>query len=186
MSKNTNRNRQDTMSTQLPEWANNKPWWKLDKMTCLFLGGLILMNIAFFLSPESLDAFANFFKRVFDIRRWPWWYFIVVVLTGWFIWKWREFYTGVKDDEYDELDYVYIARYMRMNVVVGFDLWLLVFCHAGGMLSRFYYVTKQWFGYNQYSHLALILFVGAIVLGGTTFYVVKDWLTAELGKRGRL
>lgn len=169
---------------QVKGTVNSGPWWKLDKMTGLFLGGLVLMNIAFFLSPDSLDAFANCFKRIFDIRRWPWWYFIVVGLTGWFIWKWYEFYQGAKDDAYNDLDYVYIARFMRMNVVVGFDLWMLVFCHAGGLFPKFYYATKQWFGYNQYSHLALLLFVGAIILGGTTFYVVKDWILAELGKRG--
>lgn len=186
MNKNAKSNHSDTNTGNSSNASNGTPWWKLDRVTCLFIVGLVLMNIAFFISPESLDAFTNFCKRLFDIRRWPWWYFIVVALTGWFAWKWREFYIGAKEDEYEEIDYVYIARYMRMNVVVVFDLALLVYCHAQGLFPHFYYVEKQWLGYNQYSHLAAALFLGGIILGGTTFYVVKEWIIAELGKWGAL
>ena len=119
------------------ELSDEQPWWKLDKMSLLLILGLVLFNIGVFISPRIFDFIISFFWKTFDIRRWPLWFFIAPLLTGFFAWRWCYALDDWKDEFLADEDRLYAVLFMRMSAVITFDMWLFILMQTQGWFKHF-------------------------------------------------
>ena len=60
----------------MPDTNNKRLWYHLSAETWFLVGGLILCNVGWFFSPDTID---NLF-RLLDFRLCPWWCFAILLL----------------------------------------------------------------------------------------------------------
>lgn len=145
-------------------------WWKFSAGTWLLIAGLVLFNIGCFVNPSILDGLF----RSLDVRLWPWWYFIPLTILIVFAARW--YVIALRYEDYDEYDQESAKRFLRMSIFITALGALLILLNAVNVLWRFTDPLKRWFAFGEFSLMALIAFIGTIVILIPLLYFVKEWL----------
>lgn len=157
-----------------------KAWWQRDISTYLLIGGLLLFNIAIFVSPALLDYGIVRIVRVLDFRLWPWWYFLVLVVIVVFSIRWFIIAKAWYNDDLDEIDFLSAKKFLLMSITVTAELFILILLHATALLKILYWPLWLWFRFGTYSHTAAFAFLLFVVAVVVTLYVFKEWLAFVL------
>ncbi len=152
----------------------DEPWWKLDFSTLLLIGGLVLFNIGAFIHPTIVDRIVG----ALDVRYWPWWYILpVLVFLGLAI-KWCSVYSGIANNTIPlarrEIELTFVVMTMTIAVEVGI---FLILCLAGlvsTIFSPLYFLVN--FGY--FSFRAAIVILCLLAATGWTLFTVWMWYDA--------
>ncbi|MGL6193298.1 MAG: hypothetical protein ACRC2T_00580 [Thermoguttaceae bacterium] len=154
----------------VPDIDPDARWYHLSASTWMLLGGLFIFNIGCFVNPGIIDTIF----RSLDVRLWPWWYFLALGLVLIFSIKWYityynwEFYDGNEADA--------AIRFNRMSVFITAVMAVLVILNCVNLLQFFYYPLSRWFGFGDFSWLALLSFTVLMLVIATTFYFIKEWV----------
>ena len=149
---------------------NGEKWYELSSSTWLLIGGLLLFNVGCFVNPGIIDTLF----RQLDVRLWPWWYFLFLVLLVAFSVKWFFIYQNWGD--YDDMDAEAANRFNRMAISVCIVMAVLVLLNVMNLYGYFYFPLSRWLGYGEFSWMALLSFVlifGAVV---PIAYFFKEWI----------
>ena len=151
-------------------------WYQMPVSTWLLIGGLILFNAGCLLSPNLID---NIF-RLLDIRLWPWWYLLFLVVFVAFTVKWFFIYRNWED--YDELGVEAAKRFTRMAVSITIVMVILGLLNMTDFFYFFYYPLAAWLGVGAFSWIALLSFTLIFFAIVPIVYFVKEWLVTFLSQ----
>jgi hypothetical protein len=146
-----------------------EPWYQFSATTSALMGGLFLLIGGCCLNQNMIDGLS----RLVDFRLWPWWYFAALIVIVFFSVKW--YILSQTWEDYDEEDIIVGRKFMTMSFTITGELLVLVLLKSIGFLGRFSYPLWRWFGFGEYSHMALLTFMlvcAAVVL---TIYMIKEW-----------
>lgn len=150
--------------------SDEEKWWKLSPSTLLLFAGLILFNLGCFLDPHLIDRCIRFF----DVRFWPWWYFLFPLLAAG---SFFQFYR-IKRDWSDYFDYEKkrAKQFICLSVTLLLILMFFVVLFESGKVNVFFRPVGAWFGYGYFTFAALIrcalLTAGIVPL----IYFAKEWI----------
>lgn len=149
--------------------VQSRGWWRLSPSTGLLIIGLVLLNVGCFVDAGLIDrAF-----RAFDVRLWPWWYFVCLAILVIFSIRWglirRDF------DDYDEFEQEEAKRFVRLSVFLTVLVGLILILHGFNLLWRFTEPLKHWFGYGTFSKMGAVSFGLVIAILIPLIYFVKEW-----------
>jgi len=148
----------------------DEKWYHLSASTWLLIGGLMLFNVGCFLSPNLIDNIV----RAMDIRLWPWWYLLFLVVFVVFTVKW--FFIYRNRDDYDDLEAEAARRFTRMAIAITSVMAILVLLNVTHLFHFFYYPLERWLGYGAFSWLALLSFILIFCVIVPVLYFIKEWL----------
>lgn len=150
--------------------GQDEAWWRFSPSTWFLLAGLLLFNVGCFAKPEIMD----FLIRSFDVRLWPWWYFIILTIMVLFSIRW--FIIWFRRDEYDEIDDEANKRFVRFSIAVTIALFIGMIINAVNLAWYFTEPLKNWLGYGTFSLRALLVFIGLLGISLPLAYFFKEWI----------
>jgi hypothetical protein len=167
----------NTLPSQTLLNSPNEPWWKFSTTTWLLIAGLVLLNIGCFLKPFILDTVLVGCFNLLDFRTWSWWYFLGLITVLGFSVRWFLLYQKHLNDEFDPQSLEECKWFCRLSGTVTLIFAVFVFLHRFSLLRRLYYPLYFWFGYGNFSLLALLIFTIIFVIIGVITFLVWKWIT---------
>jgi hypothetical protein len=143
----------------------------------LLIAGLVLLNIGCFLKPFILDTVLVGCFNLLDFRTWSWWYFLGLITVLGFSVRWFLLYQKHLNDEFDPQSLEECKWFCRLSGTVTLIFAVFVFLHRFSLLRRLYYPLYFWFGYGNFSFLALLIFMIIFVIIGVITFLVWKWIT---------
>jgi hypothetical protein len=164
-------------SSQPPQKIQSDPWWKFNKLTLLLIVGLILINVGNFLTLSFIgNLFISFFS-LFDVRTWPWWYFICLIVVTVFSIRWYRLYQKYVNDDFDPMSSYECKWFCILSGFITAIIAAIFFLHWSSLLKYLYGSLYSWFGYGNVSFVAFLTITAILaVIAGVIFLVCK-WIT---------
>ncbi|MDR2171952.1 MAG: hypothetical protein LBP59_17545 [Planctomycetaceae bacterium] len=164
--------------TSILKNSKNVSWWKFsNKSIWLLVVGFVLFSIGYFISPSVLsNLFIGFFS-LFDIRTWPWWYFIGLIIIVVFSIRWYMLYQKYVNNDFDPVSLDECKWFCALSGTITILFAIIVFLHRFSLLNSIYYPLYSWFGFGAFSFVALLIFTVIFVLIGALVFLIYQWIT---------
>ena len=156
--------------------SSNDSWWQFGTSTWLLIGGLLLLNVGFFLHPTLFDTILIGIVSLFDFRTWPWWYLLCLVAVLAFSVRWFLLYIKKINDEFDLSSREEAKWFCRLTGAATCLFVLLIVLHQTGILRKMYSTLNLMFGYGAFSIWALLFFALIFSLIGLFVYLIGKWV----------
>ncbi len=148
-------------------------WYQLSSSTRLLIGGLILFNVGCFVNPGIIDQLF----RLLDVRLWPWWYFLCLILVIVFSVKWFLVYRDGED--YDELQAETAKRFIRMSVTLAIFMLVAILLHVTTWSKALFYPLFLWYQFGTMTWAAPFICLVLFAIFGLAVYLIKEWFVSH-------
>ncbi len=152
------------------EVSYDDPWWKLSASTWILIGGLVLFNIGCFFGP----ALINRIFHLLDVRLWPWWVYIPVVVFILFSIQWIRI--ALHRNDYDPDERKSAKCFLRMSIAISALGGIVIILNWANLLRLTILPIQEWLAYGRYSFAAILIY--GVILGSliAVLYLIKEWI----------